>query len=95
MTGRAVLSWLYVQTLVEYFGDFCICRKRQVQVGAESIASGQVDRKLDLVVGELKRYGTSVVGIQETNWFRKDVWSADGGFTFLHSVDLSSLVVQI
>ena len=70
-------------------------KKRLVQVGAEGIASGHVDRKLDLVVGELKRYGISVAGTQETKWFGKDVWSAAGGFTFLHLVDLSSLVVQI
>ena len=33
---------------------------------------------------ELKRCGVSVAGIQESKWFGKDVWSAEG-YTFLHS----------
>ena len=36
-------------------------------------------------MGEVKRYGISVAGIQETKWFGKDVWPAAEGFTFLHS----------
>ena len=42
-----------------------------------------MDRKLDLLVSELRRYGVSVVAIQETKWFGKVVWQADG-HTFLH-----------
>ena len=38
-----------------------------------------VDRKLDLLVGELKRYRESVTGIQETRWFGKDIWPAVEG----------------
>ena len=44
-----------------------------------------MDRKLDLLVGELQRYGISVARIQETKWFGKDVWRAVEGFTLLHS----------
>ena len=35
-------------------------------------------------MGELARYNVSVAGIQETKWFSRDVWTADG-YTFLHS----------
>ena len=38
-----------------------------------------VDRKLDLLVSELKRYRVSVAGIQENWWFGKDVWPAADG----------------
>ena len=41
-----------------------------------------MDHKLDLLVSELRRYGVSVVAIQETKWFGKVVWQADG-HTFL------------
>ena len=43
-----------------------------------------MDRKLDLLVSELRRYGVSVAAIQETKWFGRDVWQADK-HTFLHS----------
>ena len=43
-----------------------------------------MDRKLDLIVKELKRLGIPVAGIQETKWFGRDVWNADG-YTSLHS----------
>ena len=39
-----------------------------------------VDRKLDLLVGELKRYRVSVAGIQESRSFGKDVWPAAKGY---------------
>jgi len=44
-----------------------------------------VDRKLDLLVGELKRYGISVAGVQETKWFGSDIWPAVDGHIMLHS----------
>ena len=44
-----------------------------------------VDRKLDLLVKELRRYGVSIAGIQETRWFGKDVWPAEDGCILLHS----------
>ena len=37
------------------------------------------------MIGEIKRYGISVPGIQESRWFGSDVWPAADGFTFLHS----------
>ena len=73
-------SW-NVRTLVESSGDLRICRKRQV-LGKRSEV---VDRKLDLLVWELKRYGVSVAGIQESKWFGSNVWPAADGYTFLHS----------
>ena len=39
---------------------------------------------IDLLMGELRKYGVSVAGIQETKWFGKDVWPV-GRYTFLHS----------
>jgi len=44
-----------------------------------------VDRKLDLLVGELERYGIAVAGNQETKWFGSDVWPAAKGYMLLHS----------
>ena len=79
-----VCTW-NVQTLVETSGDVRICRKRQVATGCEGSSVREVDRKLNLLVGEVKRYGISVAGIQETKWFGKDVWLAAEGFTFPHS----------
>ena len=70
-----------VRTLVESTGDERVCRKRVV---GERVESDTVDRKLDLVVRELKRYGVAVAGIQESRWFGSDVWDA-GEYTFLHS----------
>ena len=43
-----------------------------------------VDRKLDLLVNELRKLNVVVAGIQETKWFGQDVWNADG-YTLLHS----------
>ena len=43
-----------------------------------------MDRKFDLLVNELRRYGVSVAAIQETKWFWKEVWQVDGHI-FLHS----------
>ena len=49
-----------VRTLVESTGDERVCRKRAVRTRNNL---GMVDRKLDLVVSELKRYRVSVAGI--------------------------------
>ena len=72
-----------VRTLVESMGDERICRKVN-KPGNHRNDHSMVDRKLDLVVRELKRYGISIAGIQETKWFGSDVWPADE-YTFLHS----------
>ena len=52
--------------------------------GNHSDKPGKIDRKIDLLMGELRKYGVSVAGIQETKWFGKDVWPVDR-YTFLHS----------
>jgi len=44
-----------------------------------------VDRKLDLLEGELKRYKVSVADVQETKWFGCDVWPSAEGYIMLHS----------
>ena len=64
-----------------------ICRKQIMGVakhGNHSDKPGKIDRKIDLLMGELRKYGVSVAGIQETKWFGKDVWPV-GRYTFLHS----------
>ncbi len=72
-----------VRTLVESMGDERICRKVN-KPGNHRNDHSMVDRKLYLVARELKRYGISIAGIQETIWFECDVWPADE-YTFLHS----------
>ena len=75
-----VTASLNVRSLVERAGgDQHICRSRP-QTGVLDA----VDRKLDLMMKELKWYRVSVAAIQETKWFGKDVWKAQG-YTFLHS----------
>ena len=71
-----------VRALVENSGDARICRTRP----KTTCNCNSVDRKLDLLIGELKRYKVSamVAAIQETKWFGQDVWNAEG-YTFLHS----------
>ena len=44
-----------------------------------------MDRKLDLLVGELEHYNVAMAGIQEIKWFGSDVWPAINGHTLLHS----------
>ena len=81
-----VATW-NVRTLVECSGDEQICRKQLMGVakhGNHSDKPGKIDRKIDLLMGELRKYGVSVAGIQETKWFGMDVWPV-GRYTFLHS----------
>ena len=75
-----------IQTLGENAGgDHHICRARPTTNSSSTCASlHQVDRKVDILVNELKRYGVSVAGVQETKWFGSDAWEVDG-YTFLHS----------
>ena len=51
--------------------------------GNHSDKPGKIDKKIYLLVGELRKYGVSVAGIQVTKWFGKDVWPV-GRYTFLH-----------
>ena len=76
-----VCSW-NVRSLVDNSGDIRICRK---QCLGGDLLCDSVDRKLDLLVGELQRYKVSVAGIQETKWFGADVWPATSEYTMLHS----------
>jgi hypothetical protein len=78
--NKLVLSTWNVRTLVENSGDARICRTRP----KTTCNCNSVDRKLDLLIRELKRYKVSVAAIQETKWFGQDVWNAEG-YTFLHS----------
>ena len=43
----------------------------------------EVDRKLDFLVEELKKYHVDIAGNQEINWIGSDVWQS-GGSTLLH-----------
>ena len=63
-------------------GDRRICRSRPERQAQEVL--NVVDRKLDFMMKELRRYRVSVAAVQETKWFGKDVWEAQG-YTFLHS----------
>ena len=58
-----------MSTLIECSGDKPICRKQLMGVakhGNHSDKPGKIDRKIDLLVGELRKSGVSVAGIQET-----------------------------
>ena len=75
--SSVVATW-NVCTLVECSGDEQMCRKQLMGVakhGNHSGKPGKIDRKIDLLMGELRKNGVSVAGIQETKWFRKDVAS--------------------
>ena len=68
-----------VRSLVEESGDRRVC----CACGASQYGT-TVERKLDLLVAELKSYNISIAGIQETKWFGSDIWPI-GEWTFLHS----------
>ena len=56
-----VATW-NVRTLVECSGDEWICRKQIMGVakhGNHSDKPGKIDRKIDLLMGELRKYGVS------------------------------------
>jgi len=76
-------SW-NIQTLLENSDDIRICQCHCTITPGDSM-----DRNLGLLVDELAHYGTAVVGIQETKWFRSDVWPAAKGYTLLHSSRLT------
>ena len=70
-----------MQTLVERCRDVRVCQKHQVLDERSEV----VDRKLDLLVGELKKYGVPHAGLQESRWLGMDVWPVADGYTFLSS----------
>ena len=53
--------------------------------GPVEVASAKVDgqrgeqRKVDLIVNEMKRYGMKVAALQETKWFACEVYQVGGG----------------
>ena len=85
----AFATW-NVHTVVENAGgDRRIGRSRArpgpgPQVPDTSVDLHYMDRKLDFLVKELRRLGVVIAGIQETQWFGKDMWTVDG-YTLLHS----------
>ena len=63
-TSLVVATW-NVPTLVECSGDERICRKQPMDVakhGNHSDKPGKIDRKIDLLVGELRKYGCLLQG---------------------------------
>ena len=70
-----IATW-NVRSLVENAGDVRICRKRPNEALQNP---NSVDRKLDLLVRELRRHQVSIGAVQETmsKWFGCDVWQAD------------------
>jgi len=78
VSNLTICSW-NIRFLLEISGDIRISRRNSPP------SSSIVDRKLDLLVGELQRYGISVEGVQETKWFGSDVWPAVDGHIMLHS----------
>ena len=82
-----VIATWNIRTLVECSVDERICRKQLMGVvkhGFHGDKPGKIDRKIDLLMGELRKYGVSVAWIQETKWFGKDVWPV-GRYIFLLS----------
>ena len=67
-----------MRTLVEAEG------RVETSVVRKSGRSVVVDRKAALMVHELKKYGVSIAGINETKWFGKDLYDVEG-YMILHS----------
>ena len=65
-----------VHLLVEASGDRQICHACNTTHDGPG-----VERKLNLLVNELKHYSIFIAGIQETRWFGSDIW-AIGEWTF-------------
>ena len=65
--------------------DRRICRVRPNPKTCPPPSAGPhcVDRKLDFLIRELKRFDVTIASIQETKWFGQDVWTVDG-CTLLH-----------
>ena len=61
--GLVLGNW-NIRTLVESSGDVHVCLKQQI-LGEKS---NVVERNLDMLVRELKRYTMSVTGVQENRW---------------------------
>ena len=64
------VSW-NVQSLVNVLGPVQTAYVRRGAAASKDVD----DRRIDTVVSELKRLGIEVAGVQETRWFRQDVYS--------------------
>ena len=67
-----------MQTLVEADGSVNTAISRNMRRGVV------VDRKAEMMVTEMKRYGMNVTAIGEMKWFGQEVYELEG-FTILHS----------
>ena len=80
LSNRSCLSvgtW-NVCTLVESLGVERVCRNEN-KPGNHRDDPGMIDRKLDLLVRELKRYGLSIARIQVTNGLEiSNAWTLKG-----------------
>ena len=81
----SIASW-NLRSLVENSGCIRSCKKvvQSVSQDGMSIKNNRLDRKLDLMMKELKRFRVAIAGIQETKWFGSDIRSSEG-CTFLQS----------
>ena len=72
-------TWLVgtwnVRSVVDAVGLLAIASRKQNGQRGE-------DRKVDLVVRELKRYNVKVAGLQETKWFECDAYDVAGSVVF-------------
>ena len=69
-----------MRTLVEDDGSIKTGRVRQ----SEPRGKGSVERKVVLMIWELKRYATFAAAISETKWFGNDIYEIEN-YTILHS----------
>ena len=67
-----------MRTLVEAEGNIATSLARP---GSRGVT---VDRKVTLMVQELKKYGMNLTGISESKWFCQNVYNIDN-YTTLHS----------
>ena len=67
-----------MRTLVQSEGPI------ETSVARPSSRGVTVDRKVSLMLQELKKYGVRVTGINETKWFGQAVYQVEG-YTVLHS----------
>ena len=77
-----VATWNVCTLVEDAGGDRRICRSRpQSRVDRRNSPQKPgphlVNRKLDFLARDLKRYGVSIAAIQETKWYGNDVWQAN------------------
>ena len=70
-----------MRSMVDTEGKVAIASRRQDGLRGE-------ERKVDLIVREIKRYKVKVVGLQETKWFGCDVYDVAGSVVLASGRDL-------